>query len=75
MEDDPNREIDPMGDDPNEKINPEEWLYYLVQINGNSELRNKIYERVAQRTGFPMEKVEVIMKSMFEALLNIGRSN
>ncbi len=75
MEDDLNREIDPMGDDPNEKINPEEWLYYLVQINGNSELRNKIYERVAQRTGFPMEKVEVIMKSMFEALLNIGRSN
>ena len=75
MEDDPNREIDPMGDDPNEKINPEEWLYYLVQINGNEELRNEIYGRMAQKTGFPMEKVEVIMKSLFEILLNMSRSN
>ena len=75
MEDNSNREIDSMGDNPNEKINPEEWLYYLVQINGNEELRNEIYGRMAQKTGFPMEKVEVIMKSLFEILLNMSRSN
>ena len=56
MEEDPNREIDPMGDDPNEKINPEEWLYYLVQINGNEELRNEIYGRMARRQDFPWKK-------------------
>jgi len=75
MEDNLNREIDPMGDDPNEKINPEEWLYYLVQINGNDELKNELYGRMAQKSGLPMEKVEGIMKSLFETLLNMSRSN
>ena len=75
MEDNPDHETDPLEGDSGHEINPEEWLYYLVQINGNEELRKEIFGEVARKTGFPMEKVEVIMKSLMETLLNISRSN
>ena len=75
MEDNQDHETDPMEGDSGHKINPEEWLYYLVQINGNEKLRNEIFGELAHKTGFSMEKVEVIMKSLMETLLNISRSN
>ncbi len=64
-----------MEDDSEHGINPEEWLYYLMQINGDKQLRDKVYGELAQKTGFPLEKVEIIMKSLMETLLNISRSN
>ncbi len=64
-----------MEENSDNKINPEEWLYYLVQINGDEKLRNEVFGRLAQKTGFPLEKVEIIMKSLMETLLNMSRSN
>ena len=64
-----------MEENSDDKINPEEWLYYLVQINGDEKLRNEVFGRLAQKTGFPLEKVEIIMKSLMETLLNMSRSN
>jgi hypothetical protein len=64
-----------MNDDEKNLIDPEEWLFYLTQIMGNEELRDKVFGEISRKTGFPLEKVEIIMKSVMEVLLNISRPN
>ncbi|HEY9152256.1 MAG TPA: hypothetical protein VIN60_05170 [Anaerolineales bacterium] len=64
-----------MEDNSDDEINPEEWLFYLTQIMGNEELRDKVFGEISRKTGFPLEKVEIVMKSLLEFLLMTSRSN
>lgn len=56
-------------------IDPELWLQYMLLLSGDEEQRLKVVERISQNTGFPPEKVEIILKALMETLLQKSRSN
>jgi hypothetical protein len=59
----------------NFKINPEVWLHTLLAIAGDKDRKAEVVERVAQKTGFTPEKVNLIITTTISILINQTRAN
>ncbi len=59
----------------NFKINPEVWLHTLLAIAGDKEKKEEVVQKIAQKTGFLPEKVEVIITTTIRVLISQTRSN
>jgi hypothetical protein len=59
----------------NFKINPEVWLHTLLAIAGDKDRKAALVQRVAQKTGFPPEKVNLIIATTISVLINQTRAN
>lgn len=59
----------------NFRIDPQVWLQTLLAIAGDKEKREEVIQNVAQQTGCPSEKIEVIMNTTISVLLSETRSN
>jgi len=57
------------------KIDPQVWLKTLLAIAGDKEKKEEVVQRIAQKTGVPPEKVEVIIATTISVLLNDTRAN
>lgn len=57
------------------KINPEVWLHTLLAIVGDKDRKAEVVERVARKTGFPPEKVNLIIVTTIGVLINQTRAN
>ena len=64
-----------LEDRENFRINPEVWLHTLLAIVGDKDKKEEVVQKVAQRSGLPPEKVEVIIATTISVLLNQTRSN
>ncbi len=59
----------------NFKINPQIWLQTLLAIAGDKEKKKEVVQTIAQQSGFSPEKVERIMATTINILINDTRSN
>ena len=59
----------------NFKINPHVWLQTLLAIAGDKEKKREIVQTIAEQSGFSPEKVEMILASTINVLINDTRSN
>jgi hypothetical protein len=59
----------------NFKINPEVWLHTLLAIVGDRDRKAEIIQRVAHKTGFAPEKVNLIIRTTISVLINQTRAN
>ena len=57
------------------KINPHVWLQTLLAIVGDKEKKREVVETIAKQSGFSPEKVEMILASTINVLINDTRSN
>ncbi len=57
------------------KINPHVWLQTLLAIAGDKEKKREVVETIANQSGFSPEKVEMILASTINVLINDTRSN
>jgi len=64
-----------LEDRENFRINPEVWLHTLLAITGDREKKKEVVQKIVQQTGFPPEKVEVIIATTISVLINETRSN
>jgi len=59
----------------NFKINPHMWLRTLLAIAGDKNQKAEAIQVISEQTGFPPEKVEVILATTISVLLNDTRAN
>jgi hypothetical protein len=59
----------------NFKINPEVWLHTLLAIAGDKDRKAEVVGRLAQKTGFSPEKVNLIIATAISVLINQTRAN
>lgn len=59
----------------NFKIDPHVWLQTLLAIAGDREKKEEVIQIIAEKTGFPPDKVQVIMTAAIGALVEETRSN
>ncbi len=59
----------------NFKINPHVWLQTLLAIAGDKDRKAEAIQIISEQTGFPPEKVEVILATTISVLINDTRSN
>ncbi len=59
----------------NFKINPHVWLQTLLAIAGDKEKKKEVVQTIAQQSGFSPAKVEMILASTINILINDTRSN
>jgi hypothetical protein len=59
----------------NFKINPEVWLHTLLAIAGDKEKKAEVVQKISQTTGFPPEKVNLIIATTISVLVNQTRAN
>ena len=59
----------------NFRINPQVWLRTLLAITGDKEKKAEVVQRIAQKTDFPPEKVELIIATTIKILINETRLN
>lgn len=59
----------------NFKINPHVWLRTLLAIAGDKEKKEEVVQAISEQTGFPTEKVEVILATTINVLVSETRSN
>jgi hypothetical protein len=59
----------------NFKINPQVWLRTLLAIAGDKDRKAEAIQIISEQTGFPPEKVEVILSTTISILINDTRSN
>ena len=64
-----------LDDIENFKINPHVWLQTLLAIVGDKEKKAEVIEVISQTTGFPPDKVEVILGTTINVLVSETRSN
>jgi len=64
-----------LNDIENFKINPHVWLRTLLAIAGDKDRKAEAIQIISEQTGFPTEKVEVIMTTAISVLLNDTRAN
>ncbi len=57
------------------RINPQVWLCTLLAIAGDKEKKEEVIQRVAQETGWSLEKVEVLISTTIKILMNQTHSN
>jgi hypothetical protein len=59
----------------NFKINPEVWLHTLLAITGDKDRKAEVVQKVARKTGFTPEKVNLIIATTISVLINQTRAN
>jgi len=59
----------------NFKINPHVWLQTLLAIAGDKQKKREVVQIIAEQSGFSPEKVEMILASTINVLINDTRSN
>jgi hypothetical protein len=59
----------------NFRINPQVWLQTLLAIAGDKEKKEEVVQRVARETGWPSEKVEVLISTTIKLLMDQNHSN
>ena len=59
----------------NFKINPQAWLRTLLAIAGDKDRKAEAIQIISEQTGFPPDKVEVILATTISILMNETRSN
>jgi len=59
----------------NFKINPHIWLQTLLAIAGDREKKKEVVQTVSEQSGFSPERVEMILASTINILINDTRSN
>ena len=59
----------------NFKINPEVWLHTLLATVGDKEKKQQVMRQIAQKSGFSLEQVEVIIRTTISTLINQTRAN
>jgi hypothetical protein len=64
-----------LEDTENFRINPEVWLHTLLAIAGDKERKQEIVQKIARKTGFTPENVEVIITTTISVLINQTRAN
>ena len=64
-----------LDDVDNFKINPHVWLRTLLAIAGDKEKKDEVVQVISRETGFPTEKVEVILATTINVLVSETRSN
>lgn len=64
-----------LDDVDNFKINPHVWLRTLLAIAGDKEKKDEVVQVIAEQTGFPTEKVELILATTIDVLVSETRSN
>jgi hypothetical protein len=64
-----------LDDIENFKINPQVWLRTLLAIAGDKDRKLEAIQIISEQTGFPPEKVEVILTTTISVLLNDTRAN
>jgi len=64
-----------LEDGENFRINPQVWLRTLLAITGDKEKKAEVIQRIAQKTDFPPEKVELIIATTIKILINETRLN
>jgi hypothetical protein len=64
-----------LNDIENFKINPHVWLRTLLAIAGDKDRKAEAIQIICEQTGFPPEKVEVILATTISVLLNDTRAN
>lgn len=57
------------------RINPHVWLQTLLAIAGDKEKKEEVIQIIADKTGFPPEKVNVILAATINVLVSETRSN
>ncbi len=57
------------------RINPETWLHTLLAIAGDKEKKKEAIQKIAQKTGYLPEQVEVIFATTIGILINQTRAN
>lgn len=64
-----------LNDIENFKINPHVWLRTLLAIAGDKERKAEAIQIISEQTGFPPDKVDVILATTISVLLNDTRAN
>lgn len=64
-----------LNDIENFKINPHVWLRTLLAITGDKDRKAEAIQIISEQTGFPPDKVEVILATTISVLLNDTRAN
>ena len=64
-----------LNDIENFKINAQVWLRTLLAIAGDKERKAEAIQIISEQTGFPPDKVEVILATTISVLLNDTRAN
>ena len=64
-----------LNDLENFKINPQVWLRTLLAIAGDKDRKAEAIRIISEQTGFPPDKVEVILATTISVLLNDTRAN
>lgn len=64
-----------LEDRENFKINPQVWLQTLLAITGDKEKKEKMIERIMQKSGFSHDQVELIIRTTISVLINQSRAN
>lgn len=59
----------------NFRIDPQVWLQTLLAIAGDKEKREEVIEIVACETGWPSEKVELLISTTIKLLMDQTHSN
>ena len=59
----------------NFKINPHVWLRTLLAIAGDKDRKAEAIQIISEQTGFPPERVEVILTTTITVLMNDTRAN
>jgi hypothetical protein len=67
--------LDDLDNLENFSINPHIWLRTLLAITGDKEKKAVVVQAISQKTGFSTEKVELILKTTINVLLNDTRAN
>ena len=58
-----------------QEIDPELWLYALLAMTGDKNQKQALVEKISRNTGFPPEKVEIILEALLKTLMEKVRSN
>jgi hypothetical protein len=64
-----------LEDRENFRINPRVWLHTLLAIVGDKEKKEEVIHKIALTTGVPPEKVELIIATTINILINDTRAN
>lgn len=64
-----------LGDRESFKINPHVWLRTLLAIVGDKEQKQEAVRRIVQKTGFPPDKVELLLATTIKVLIDETRAN
>ena len=64
-----------LNDIENFKINAHVWLRTLLAIAGDKDRKTEAIQIISEQTGFPPDKVEVILATTISVLLNDTRAN